>query len=130
MKILIDTNFILSAIKKKMDFERLAEELIEDDIIEWIVPQDVLNELGNIKDRKGEKIEDKEAALLSFEILQNLKSKPNIIEMEGKNPNIDIKIINYILGTDIVLATMDKGLKSKIDNKILTLRGNNKLEII
>ncbi|GEM_PF-404977 len=129
MKILIDTNFILSAIKKKMDFERLAEELI-DESIDWIVPQDVLNELGNIKDRKGEKTEDKEAAALSFEILQNLKSKPKIVELSGNNPNIDIKIINYVLGTDIVLATLDKGLKSKIDNKILTLRGNKSLEII
>jgi len=112
-----------------MDFERLAEELI-DESIDWIVPQDVLNELGNIKDRKGEKTEDKEAAALSFEILQNLKSKPKIVELSGNNPNIDIKIINYVLGTDIVLATLDKGLKSKIDNKILTLRGNKSLEII
>ena len=87
-----------------------------------------MNELGNIKDKTGERTEDRNAAELSFKIIQSLK--PKIVELPGKNPNIDIKIINYVLGTDIVLATLDKGLKSQIDNRILTIRGKKKLEII
>ena len=127
MKILLDTNFIMTCVKQKIDFPSLANDII-DEKIEWIIPQDVLNELGNLKDRKGMKISDKEAAKLSFEILQTIN--PKIIELPGKNPNIDIKIVNYIINKPIVLATLDKGLKGRVDNKILTIRGKNNLELI
>lgn len=127
MQILLDTNFILTCAKQKIDFESITKELV-DESIEWLVPQDVLNELGNIKDRTGERVQDKRAAETSFKILQSLK--PKIINLPSKNPNVDIKIISYVLGTEIVLATLDKNLKSKIDNQILTIRGKKNLEII
>jgi len=127
MKVLLDTNFILTCIKQKIDFPSLADESI-DERIEWLIPQDVLNELGNIKDRKGTKVADKNAAELSFEIIQNLNIK--IINLPGKNPNVDIKIVNYIIGKDIVLATLDKKLKSRVNNKILTIRGIKNLELV
>ena len=127
MKILLDTNFVLTCAKQKIDFESLSHDMV-DETIEWLVPQDVLNELGNIKDRVGTRNEDRLASETSFKVLQSIN--PKIIELPGKNPNVDIKIINYILGTDIVLATLDKNLKSKIDNQVLTIRGKKKLEII
>jgi rRNA-processing protein FCF1 len=126
MKILLDTNFILTCVKQKIDIAS-AEEILNEKI-EWIIPQEVLNELGNLKDRTGMKITDKNAAKLSFEILQLLN--PKIIGLKSHNPNVDMKILNYILGTDIILATLDRGLKDKVTNKILTIRGNKKLEII
>lgn len=127
MKILLDTNFILTCAKEKIDFESFADKLFSEKI-EWIVPQDVLNELGNLKDKKGINTLDKKAAFVSFEILQRLK--PRIVELLGKNPNIDIKIVNYIVDKDIVLATMDKGLKSRVKNKILSVRGKKSLELL
>ena len=127
MKILLDTNFIITCAKQKIDFPSIANEIIDQEI-EWIVPQDVLNELGNLKDKKGSKVADKNAARLGFEILQNIR--PALIELPGKNPNIDIKIVNYIIDKDIILATLDKGLKGRIDNKILTIRGKKGLELI
>ena len=127
MKILIDTNFAITCAKNKIDFPSLANDII-DQKIKWLVPQDVLNELGNIKDKKGTKEKDKQAAELSFQILQNLN--PEIINLPGKNPNVDIKIVNYIIDKDIILATMDKNLKSRVNNKILTVRGKNSLELI
>ena len=126
MEILLDTNFILTCAKQKIDFSEIAESIIDENI-EWIVPQQVLNELGNIKDRKESSGKDKEAAELSFELLQHLN--PKIVELK-KNPNVDIAIVNYILDTQIVLATLDKGLKQRINNKILTIRGKNHLELI
>ena len=127
MEILLDTNFIVTCAKQKIDFPSIANKII-DEKIEWIVPQDVLNELGNLKDRTGIKTIDKKAAKLSFEILQNLN--PRIVELSGKNPNVDIKIVNYILKKPIVLATLDKGLKERVDNQILTIRGKKSLELI
>lgn len=96
--------------------------------VEWLVPQDVLDELGSLQDRAGTKIPDKSAAKLSFEILQNLEAK--IINLLGKNPNVDIKIVNYILDKPIILATLDKNLKSRVKNKILTIRGKKNLEFV
>ncbi len=129
MKILLDTNFIISCINNKIDFITVAESLT-DNKVEWLVPQQVLNELGNLKDRKGMKTKDKAAAELSFELLQS--TNPEIIDL-GKGReirNVDIAIVNYILGKDITLATLDRNLKKRINNKILTIRGKNNLEII
>ena len=127
MKILLDTNFILTCTKQKIDFPSLANKIINQKI-DWIIPQDVINELSELKDRVGMKTQDKDAVKLGFEIIQNLNAK--IIQLPYKNPNIDIKIVNYIIDKDIVLATMDKNLKSKINNKILTIRGKNNIKLI
>lgn len=127
MDILLDTNFILTCVRENIHFDDLADELI-DEQINWIVPQDVLNELGNLKDSVGPNSKDRKIAEVSFQILQAIN--PKIVELSGKNPNIDIKIVNYLLDKDIVLATLDRGLKQRINNRILTLRGRKKLELI
>ena len=127
MKIFLDTNFILTCVKQKIDFDNITNNLV-DEPIEWIVPQEVLNELGNLKDKKNIKVKDKNAAKLSFEILQTIN--PKIITLRGENPNVDIKIVNYISGKQIILATLDKDLKNRVDNKILTIRNKKNLEII
>lgn len=127
MKVLLDTNFIITCVKNKIDFPSRSEEII-DESIEWLIPQDVLNELGNLKDKKGAKVADRSAAELSFEIIKSLD--PEVLDLPGKNPNVDIKIVNYILDKPIVLATLDKNLKFRVSNKILTTRGKKGLELL
>jgi rRNA-processing protein FCF1 len=127
MKILLDTNFILTCTKQKIDITEMTNQITTKPI-EWLVPQDVLNELNNIKDKTGVKTKDKEAAKLSLEIIHILN--PEIINLPTKNPNVDIKIVNYIVDKPIILATLDKNLKSRVKNKILTIRGKKALEII
>ena len=70
---------------------------------------------------------DKLAAQLSFEILQTIN--PTIVELE-KNPNVDIAIVNYVINKKIILATLDRGLKNRVKNQILTIKGRKSLEII
>ncbi len=125
MEILIDTNFILTCVKQKIDFTSCADELFNKKI-SWIVPKEVLEELKDISKRKGEKIPDKNSAILGIEIINRLN--PKIIEL--KNKNVDLGIVNYIFGNDIILASLDRGLKSQVNNKILTIRGKNSLEIL
>tara|TARA_Y100000310_G_scaffold337740_1_gene425602 strand:+ start:15562 stop:15945 length:384 start_codon:yes stop_codon:yes gene_type:complete len=127
MKILLDTNFILTCVKRKIDFISLSEEIFDEPLY-WMVPQDILNELMAIKNKLKIKILDKNSANLSLEILK--KIDPEIIKLHSKNPNVDEKIIDYLKNKKIVLATMDKNLKKKVKNKILTIRGNKNLEII
>lgn len=126
MEILLDTNFILTCVKQKVDFANIIHDLTDENV-KWIVPQQVLNELGCLKDQPGMKTVDKEAAALSFDILQMIK--PKIVEL-GRGPNVDIGIVNYIRGKNIVLATLDRGLKNRIDNKILSIKGIKSLQII
>jgi rRNA-processing protein FCF1 len=126
MEIVLDTNFILTCVKQKIDFVDIAEQVI-DGAIKWVVPQQVLDELGQLKDRAGMKVVDKNAASLAFEVLQGLDAL--IVDL-GKNPNVDIGIVNYVLGTEKVVATLDRGLKNRIGNKILTIRGKDWLELV
>ncbi len=127
MKILLDTNFILTCVKQKIDFHSCANEIVNQKI-EWLVPQDVIDELDVLKNRKGMKFSDRDAARLSFEIVRNLN--PKVIKLPSKNPNVDMKIVNYIVDKNIVLATLDKNLKNRIGNRILTIRGRKNLELI
>jgi len=126
MEIVIDTNFILTCAKEKIDFAAITEEIIPEKIT-WVVPQQVLNELGQLKDRPGMKVKDKEAAKLSFALLQTID--PKVVDL-GKNPNVDISIVNYALKSGGTVATMDRGLKERLNNKVLTVRGKNWLELI
>lgn len=125
MKILLDTNFVLACAKQKIDFASLADELF-DEKLEWIVPEEVLNELKEISERKGEKVRDKDAAEVGLQIIKKMKIK----KIKLKNKNVDVGIANYISGKDLVLATLDRKLKSRVDNKIMTIRGKKSLRII
>ena len=127
MEILLDTNFLLTCVKQKIDFDSLTNKLFNRKI-EWIIPQEVINELNYLKNKKKIKIKDKDAAELSLEIIKNIN--PIIVSLNSKNPNIDLAIVSYITGKDILLATLDKNLKLRVNNKILTIRGKKNLEII
>lgn len=126
MKILLDTNFILSCVKQKIDFFSLAEELF-DEKLEWVVPKEVLEELKDLTERKKEKVADKQAADLSLQILERAGSE----HIELGNKNVDKGIIDYLKKhQDFVLATLDKKLKLYAGVRILTIRNKKSLEIV
>ena len=125
MRVLLDTNFILSCTKQKIDFEDLAEHIF-DEKIEWIVPREVLEELEKISKRKGERTRDKESAKISMEIISHLN--PLIIELNSKN--VDDGIVSYLNKNPCVLATLDKELKKRTSCRILTIRLKKYLELL
>jgi len=124
MKILMDTNFILACVKQKIDIINSVDFLNEK--VDWVVPREVLNELESLKDRKGIKFSDRNSAKVGLEIIALLE--PEIIEI--KNPNVDKGIADYLSGKDILLATLDKELKKKVNNKKLVIRGKKKFEVV
>jgi len=123
MKILLDTNFILTCAKQKLDIDTSLNQITSEKI-EYIIPQEVLGEISLLKNKS----KTKATAELSFQIIQSLN--PKIINLPTKNPNVDIKIANYIKDKNTVLATLDKKLKSRVKNKILTIRNKKSLKII
>ena len=125
MKILLDTNFILSCVRQKIDFYNYINENY-DEGVEFLVPEEVLEELKKISERKGEKIKDKESAKVILKIIEKLRIKK--IKLNKKH--VDDGIVNYLKNKKIILATLDRDLKKRVKNKILTIRGKKKLEII
>ena len=123
MEILLDTNFILTCVLQKIDFVELSEEMFNEKL-NWILPKQVINELKKIEKNLKQKRKFREGAKLSLEILETMNLK--IVDL-NKNPNIDIAIKDYISDKPIVLATNDKGLKKRVKNRILSIRGTKSL---
>jgi rRNA-processing protein FCF1 len=110
-QILLDTNFILTCMKNKIDFFDYLN--LEGYII--IIPEQVINELGKLK---------QESALRLLE-----KNKCKKISLTGKI--VDNSIINYAKeNPEVIIATLDRGIKSKIRNRRMIIRNRNKLEIV
>lgn len=110
---LLDTSFILSAIRNKIDFLDEAQSL---GLIP-IVPKQVLVELEGLAKNKQE-------SELAIKILKNTKT------IDLKTKNTDAGIIKYAKDNKIVLATLDKDIKKKTSNRKLVIRAKKKLELL
>lgn len=129
MKILIDTNFIITCVKQKIDlFSELKKEFGNATII---IPQQVLDELSSLILKKTLNLKEKTAAMLSLSLIK--KNLVFIIDLKTKN--VDKGIINYInynKNEAFYLATLDKNLKKRIKNKktrFLTIRNKKRIEV-
>lgn len=111
-QVLLDTNFILSCIDKKIDFiEKLTLEGYE-----ILIPKQVINEIKRIKNKNSE---------LALKILLNSKIK----KIDLKQNYVDKGIIEFSKKNNISIATIDKGLKNKLKSKKIIIRGKNLEEI-
>jgi rRNA-processing protein FCF1 len=120
-QILLDTNFIISCIKNKIDFF----EEIELRGFEIIIPDKIIYEIKNILKSK-QKAHNKDLAKLALKLLEKKSYKKinfgsgyadkSIIKFAKKNPKL-------------IIATLDKEIQEKIKNKKLIIRGKKKLEI-
>jgi rRNA-processing protein FCF1 len=118
-KTILDTNFILTCVKQKIDFF----EEIKLMGMQILIPNQVINEIKKIENSK-QKQEVRRNARLALKILE--KNKYKKIDL-GKG-HVDKKIINYVKNKkDIVVATLDKELKNKITNPKLIIRGRKKI---
>jgi rRNA-processing protein FCF1 len=127
MKILLDTNFVLTCAKQKIDFDAIMNGLTSEEVT-WIVPEEVLGELRGLQFGGRIKIKERNAATIGIEIVKDLGVE--VVKMSDTKNDVDTKIVNYLKGKKIVLATLDKKLKSRVKNKILTIRGKNNLKLI
>jgi len=113
-QIVLDTSFIISAVRNKIDiFEELQEYKI-------IIPEQVIVELQGISKSKSE-------AKIALKIL----SQNNFIRPDLKTKNTDNAIINYSKkNPQFIIATLDKEIKKKTKNPKLIIRNKKKLEFI
>jgi rRNA-processing protein FCF1 len=125
MKILLDTNFLLTCAKQKVDFPSLIAEQV-DEKLEWIIPEEVIGELTELSERKGMKGKDKDAAKLAL----ILAEKMGYESLRINNKNVDVGIADFIRGKLIALATLDKGLKKRVDNTLIVISDKRHVRIV
>lgn len=112
-QIILDTNFIMTCIKQKIDFFQELKLMG----IQILIPKQVIAEL---KKNKAE-----------LELLLLQKEKNFFKEIDIGKGHVDKNIINYIEDKpEILVATLDKEVQSLISNQKMIIRGKKKLEII
>ena len=117
---ILDTSFILTAIKNKIDFIEGITFLG----LTPIVPKQVISELENIVESK-KKLKFKDDAKLGLKLISKTKT------IDIKNDYVDNGLIDYAeQNKTAIIATMDKELKSKIPNQKLVIRAKKRLEVL
>lgn len=113
---ILDTSFILSCVKQKIDF---LEDL-ELKGIRILVPYQVVEELKKLSEKNLN-------AKLSLKILQTRKFK----NIDLKQKNVDNGIIDFAKeNPDFLVATLDRIIKKKTKNSKIVIRGKKKIEIL
>jgi rRNA-processing protein FCF1 len=110
-KVILDTSFILSAVRNKIDFFEDLKMMG----MQILIPDRVIKELKGLK------------AELALKLLHAHKFKQ--IKIKGKNT--DRAIMNYAKENPrIIVATLDRELKKSIKSPKLVIRQKKKLDII
>ena len=110
-QVILDTSFIIACVKQKIDFF----EDIKLMGLQVLIPVQVISELNALKEE------------VSLKLLEKNKFK----KIDVENSNVDKGIINYAKkDAGLVVATLDKEIKTKVKNPKMVIRGKKKLEII
>lgn len=119
-QILLDTNFILSCVKQKIDFfENLNLKGLQ-----ILIPKQVIEELKKISESK-KKMHFKEDAKLALKILNANKFK----KIDIKEKYVDKGIIKYAKDKpEIIIATLDKEIQDQTKNQKIIIKQKKMLE--
>ncbi|MCK5043924.1 hypothetical protein KAR52_02910 [Candidatus Pacearchaeota archaeon] len=121
-QILLDTNFITTCVKQKIDFfENL--QLMGAQIL---IPKQVITEIEMIANSK-KKLHFREDARLSLALLKQNSFKKIDLGLQ----DVDKGIKRFAKkNPKVIVATLDKELKDSIQNSKLVIRQKKKLEIV
>ncbi len=108
MKIVIDTNTIIYAVKRKIDLKEAVRKLTLPNP-QIIIPDSVINELENLKE-KAKRGSDKTAANLALQIIKHSKFK---IEEFGEG-HTDYLIANWAQTNKAAVITSDAAFSLKL----------------
>ena len=121
-KIILDTNFILTCVKQKVDFF----EYLEMQGFQILIPKEVIGEIEGIIESK-KKLRFKDDAKLSLKLLKNNSFKK--INLNSKN--VDKGIVKFAKeNPNMVVATLDREIKRRTKNPKLVIREKKRLGII
>jgi len=120
--IVLDTNFILTCIRNKLDFF----DGFKFNGLRMLIPKQVLQEIKRISESR-KKLRFKEEAKLALKLLEQNSFK----EIDLKSKNVDNGIVKFTkVHKGIIVATLDKELQARIQNPKMIIRNKKRLEII
>ena len=117
---ILDTNFILTCVKQKIDFFRDIPNMG----VQILIPKQVIEEIKRVAN-STKKLKFRDDAKLAQVILE--KNKFTQIDIRGKY--VDKGLIKYAKDHPrLIIATLDRDIKNKTTNSKLIIRGKKKLE--
>ncbi|VVB83840.1 Ribonuclease VapC9 [uncultured archaeon] len=118
---ILDTNFILSCIRKKIDFFNDIKMMG----LKIIIPIQVLDEVRRLSMTAKGKFKDE--ARLALSLMEKNEFKRVDLYMK----NVDNGIVKIAEDNrSYIVATLDREIKNKIKNRKLVIRGEKELEIV
>lgn len=120
-KVVLDTNFILTCIRNKLDF--FEELLLKGHRV--VIPKEVIAEIKRLRD--GSKaLSFREEAELALKIIKSHDYE----EIDAPGKYVDSGLFNFLSDNpEYILATLDKKLKKNVRNRKMVIRGKKKLEL-
>lgn len=120
MEVLLDTNFIISCIRMKIDFISKLNEMG----FKIVLPREVFQELKDLKVDEKTSRADRTAIDIAFSIFESEGLKK--ISLGGKN--VDGGLIKK--GREgVYVATLDRAIQRAIPNKVVILSSKKRLVV-
>ena len=120
--IILDTNFILTCVKQKIDLFSQIREIFPEE--EAVIPDVVIRELEMLAKRQELTFAERNAADLSLQLIK--KENAKITKSEGKADNF---IVRYALKNKVIVASLDRGIRARLRDKaeFLTIRQGKRI---
>lgn len=115
-EVYLDSSFIISCVRRKIDF--LAQ--LEEQGLKPIVPREVLQEIKDVKEKPKTSREDRTAIDVALELIEKRKVKKVSLG--------DSKVDNMLIekgAAGFYIATLDAGIKNKVPRKIVIFSSKN-----
>ncbi|MEK6846724.1 MAG: hypothetical protein AABY16_01000 [Nanoarchaeota archaeon] len=120
MQVLLDSSFIISCIRARIDF---LTQLNEQGFTP-VVPREVLQEMKDLRNRNGVSRDDRIAIDVAFDMLERGKIKKISF---GAGKVDDYLIDRGRAGTYI--ATLDRGIKRQVPNRIVIFSAQGRVGV-
>lgn len=119
MEVILDANFIISCIRRKIDFVEELELLG----FKILIPREVLQELKDVRLKVGR--DDKTAIDVALEVISKSKAVKKVGFGSGK---VDEELIKYGK-KGIYIASLDSYVRRNVLNRVLINNASNSLFI-
>jgi len=114
MEVLLDTSFVISCIRKKIDFISQLENIG----FKVVLPREVLQELKDLKENPRESRLDRDAVDIAFQMFEVKKIKKVSLGRRMEKKRVDEALIKK--GKEgYYIATLDNEIKRAVPNKII-----------
>ena len=124
MEVLLDTNFIISCIRKKIDFISQLEE----NGFKVLLPQEVLQELKDLRANQKESKVGRRDIDLALEIFESRKIKKITLGKGIKSKHVDEVLIHK--GKEgYYIATLDNAIKRAVPNKVIIFNAQKRVGV-